>query len=333
MRRMNISRHDLVHRPRRLRSSDAIRSLVRETRLGVDDLIYPLFVVEGEGVREEISSLPGNYHLSIDRLLDEVEEVASLGIKGVILFGIPDQSQKDEKGSAAWAEDGIVQKACHSIKEEYPQLLVITDVCLCQYTIHGHCGVLEEGCLINDPTLDRLANVALTHAQAGADMVAPSDMMDGRVRAIRNRLDKACFKEVGIISYSAKYASGFYGPFREAAHSAPQEGDRSSYQMDPANSNEALREMELDVEEGADVIMIKPALSYLDIIRRAKDNFNLPIAAYNVSGEFSMVKAAAQKGWIDERRVALESLTSMKRAGADIIITYWAKDVVKWIKG
>jgi len=312
-----------------LRKTKAIRNLVRETKLSREDLIYPLFVVEGEGIKEEIPSMPGNFHLSIDKLLAEVKKIVDLGILGIILFGIPDQ--KDEIGSTAWAEDGIIQRACRKIKEAYPELLIITDVCLCQYTSHGHCGTLEEGCLLNDPTIENLAKVAISHAQAGADMVAPSDMMDGRVGAIREGLDQHGYEDIAIISYSAKYASAFYGPFRDAAHSAPQEGDRKSYQMDPANSDEALREIQLDVEEGADIIMVKPALSYLDIIRRAKDNFTLPIAAYNVSGEYAMIKAAAQKGWLDEKVAVLEMLTSIKRAGAEIIITYCAKDVAKWL--
>jgi len=320
---------NLIHRPRRLRKTKAIRNLVRETKLSREDLIYPIFVVEGEKIKEEIPSMPGNFHLSIDKLLAEVKEVVDLGILGIILFGIPDQ--KDEIGSTAWEEDGIIQRACRKIKEAYPELLIITDVCLCQYTSHGHCGTLEEGCLLNDPTIENLAKVAISHAQAGADMVAPSDMMDGRVGAIREGLDQHGYEDIAIISYSAKYASAFYGPFRDAAHSAPQEGDRKSYQMDPANSEEALREIQLDVEEGADIIMVKPALSYLDIIRRAKDNFTLPIAAYNVSGEYAMIKAAAQKGWLDEKIAVLEMLTSIKRAGAEIIITYCAKDVARWI--
>lgn len=321
---------DLTHRPRRLRSSKAIRRLVKETKLSVDDLIYPLFVVNGENIKEEISSLPGNYHLSLDKLLAEVKEIVDLGINGVILFGIPES--KDELGSSAWSEDGIVQRACRKIKKEYPELLVITDVCLCQYTSHGHCGVLEDGCLLNDPTLDNLARVALSHAQAGADMIAPSDMMDGRVSMIRKTLDEHGYNDISIMSYSAKYSSAFYGPFRDAAHSSPQEGNRKSYQMDPANSDEALKEISLDIQEGADIIMVKPALSYLDIIRRAKDNFDVPLAAYNVSGEFAMIKSAAEKGLVNEKEIALEMLTSIKRAGAEIIITYYAKDVAKWVK-
>lgn len=321
---------DFIHRPRRLRRTESIRRLVRETKLSLDDLIYPLFVVPGTGVKEEISSMPGIHHFSLDLLMREIEELVELGISGIILFGLPES--KDEKGSSAWAEDGIVQRACRKIKSEYPGLLVITDVCLCQYTSHGHCGVIKDGYVQNDVSLEYLARVAVSHAQAGADMVAPSDMMDGRVKAIRRKLDETGFKEVSIMAYSAKYASSFYGPFRDAAHSAPQEGDRSTYQMDPANSNEALREIELDIKEGADIVMVKPALAYLDIIRRVKDNINFPLAAYNVSGEYAMVKAAAEKGWLKEKEVALEILTSIKRAGAEIIITYWAKDVVDWLK-
>ncbi|TDX51388.1 porphobilinogen synthase [Orenia marismortui] len=320
---------DLIHRPRRLRTTAGIRNLVRETKLNKEDFIYPLFVIGGEGIKEEIPSMPGNYHCSLDQLMIEVEEIVKLGIGGILLFGIPDH--KDEIGSSAWSEDGIVQQACRKIKEEYPELLLITDVCLCQYTSHGHCGTLEDGCLLNDPTLENLAKVALSHAKAGADMVAPSDMMDGRVIAIREKLDQACYDDVAIMSYSAKYASAFYGPFRDAAHSAPKQGDRKSYQMDPANSDEALREMKLDLDESADIIMVKPALAYLDIIRRAKDNFITPIAAYNVSGEYAMIKAAAEKDWVNEKAIVLEMLTSIKRAGAEIIITYWAKDAAKWI--
>ncbi|GAB6098511.1 porphobilinogen synthase [Halanaerocella petrolearia] len=320
---------NLINRPRRLRRTKSLRSLVRETKLSSSDLVYPLFVVHGEGIKEEIPSLLGNYHLSLDLLLEEVAELVELGIAGIILFGIPDS--KDEIGSSAWDQEEVVQQACRKIKEEYPDLLVITDVCLCQYTSHGHCGVIEDGYVQNDTTLENLSKVALSHAQAGADMVAPSDMMDGRVKAIRQRLDQEGYQETGIMAYSAKYKSAFYGPFRDAAHSAPQEGDRSSYQMDPANSDEALREIKLDIKEGADIIMVKPALPYLDIIQRAKEEFNIPLAAYNVSGEYAMIKASAEKGWLDEREVALESLTSIKRAGAEIIITYWAKDVAKWL--
>jgi porphobilinogen synthase len=320
---------DLNRRPRRLRSSQNIRELVRETNLSAADFVKPLFVVNGENIREEISSMPDNYHLSLDQLQKEVERLLDLGIKAIILFGLP--KYKDAEGSSAWQQNGIVQKAVRQLKKEFPELLVITDLCLCQYTDHGHCGILENSKIKNDATLSRLAKIALSHAEAGADMIAPSDMMDGRVAKIRQTLDENEFKEIGIMAYSAKYHSSFYGPFRDAAHSAPGQGDRSSYQMDAANSDEALREIELDVKEGADIIMVKPALSYLDIIQKASDNFNLPLAAYNVSGEYAMVKAAAEKGWIDEKSVALEILTSIKRAGADIIITYWADNVVQWL--
>ncbi|RCW50452.1 MULTISPECIES: porphobilinogen synthase [unclassified Halanaerobium] len=320
---------DLNRRPRRLRSSKNIRDLVRETNLSAADFVKPLFVVNGKNIREEISSMPDNYHLSLDQLQKEVERLLDLGIKAIILFGLP--KYKDAEGSSAWQQNGIVQKAVRQLKKEFPELLVITDLCLCQYTDHGHCGILENGKIKNDATLSRLAKIALSHAEAGADMIAPSDMMDGRVAKIRQTLDENGFKEIGIMAYSAKYHSSFYGPFRDAAHSAPEQGDRSSYQMDAANSDEALREIELDIKEGADIIMVKPALSYLDIIQKASDNFNLPLAAYNVSGEYAMVKAAAEKGWIDEKSVALEILTSIKRAGADIIITYWADSAVQWL--
>ncbi|RAK10567.1 porphobilinogen synthase [Halanaerobium saccharolyticum] len=320
---------NLINRPRRLRSSQSIRDLVRETNLSAADFVKPLFVVQGENVREEIPSMPGNYHLSLDQLLKEVEGLIDLGIRAVILFGLPEY--KDEEGSSAWQQDGIVQEAVRSLKNKFPELLVITDLCLCQYTDHGHCGILEAGKIKNDATLSRLAKIAVSHAEAGTDMIAPSDMMDGRVAKIRRALDQNGYTEVGIMAYSAKYHSAFYGPFRDAAHSAPGEGDRSSYQMDAANSDEALREMKLDIEEGADIIMIKPALSYLDIIQKASLNFKLPIAAYNVSGEYAMVKAAAEKGWIDEKSVALEILTSIKRAGANIIITYWADSAARWL--
>ena len=320
---------DLTRRPRRLRRSKNIRDLVRETNLSAADFVKPLFVVNGENIREEISSMPDNYHLSLDQLKKEVKRLLDLGIKAIILFGLP--KYKDAEGSSAWQQNGIVQKAVRQLKKEFPELLIITDLCLCQYTDHGHCGILENDKIKNDATLDRLAKIALSHAEAGADMIAPSDMMDGRVAKIRQALDENEFKEIGIMAYSAKYHSSFYGPFRDAAHSAPGQGDRSSYQMDAANSDEALREIELDIEEGADIIMVKPALSYLDIIQKANDNFNLPLAAYNVSGEYAMVKAAAEKGWIDEKNVALEILTSIKRAGADIIITYWADSAVQWL--
>ncbi len=329
------------NRPRRLRCSPSFRRLMRETLLTVDDLIYPLFVVHGEKVKDEISSMPGNYHWSVDLLAAEAKEIARLGIPAVILFGLP--AEKDPLGTENFDAEGIVQQAIRTIKDAVPELNVITDVCMCEYTTHGHCGVIHDhpayckgkglpgGCLDNDATLQVLSQVALSHAQAGADVVAPSDMMDGRVGAIRTALDEAHYECVGIMSYAAKYASAFYGPFREAADSPPQFGDRSGYQMDPANAREALREVALDIAEGADVVMVKPALPYLDIIRQVRDHFDLPVAAYNVSGEFSMVKAAAQRGWLDERRVALEALTSIKRAGADMIITYWAKDVARWL--
>jgi len=320
---------DLNRRPRRLRRSKNIRDLVRETNLSAADFVKQLFVVNGENIREEISSMPDNYHLSLDQLKKEVKRLLDLGIKAIILFGLP--KYKDAEGSSAWQQNGIVQKAVRQLKKEFPELLIITDLCLCQYTDHGHCGILENDKIKNDATLDRLAKIALSHAEAGADMIAPSDMMDGRVAKIRQTLDENEFKEIGIMAYSAKYHSSFYGPFRDAAHSAPGQGDRSSYQMDAANSDEALREIELDIKEGADIIMVKPALSYLDIIQKASDNFNLPLAAYNVSGEYAMVKAAAEKGWIDEKSVALEILTSIKRAGADIIITYWADSAVQWL--
>ncbi len=318
-----------MKRPRRLRLNQNIRDMVRETSLDVKDLIYPYFVVEGENVKEEIEAMPKVFHFSIDKLVKDVKETYELGIPAILLFGIP--SSKDEVGSQAYASSGIVQRAVRAIKEAIPSMIVITDVCLCEYTSHGHCGVVENGYVDNDKTLELIAKTALSHVKAGADMVAPSDMMDGRVGCIRQILDSEGYVTVPIMAYSAKYASGFYGPFREAAQSAPQFGDRRSYQMDPANSDEALREIALDIEEGADIVMVKPALAYLDIIRRAKDSFKVPLATYNVSGEYSMIKAAALKGWLDEKVVALESLTSMKRAGADMIITYFAKDAAKWL--
>ncbi|WKV09268.1 porphobilinogen synthase [Thermoanaerobacterium sp. CMT5567-10] len=320
---------ELLKRPRRLRANEVIRRMVKETSISVDDLIYPMFVVPGENIKEEISAMPGVYRYSVDKLINEVKEVHNLKIPAVLLFGIP--SKKDELGSEAYDDDGIVQKAVKSIKESIPQMIVITDVCMCEYTSHGHCGIVRDGYVQNDETVSYIAKIALSHVKAGADIVAPSDMMDGRVKAIRDILDENGYVNTPIISYSAKYASSFYGPFREAANSAPQFGDRKSYQMDPANSDEALREISLDIDEGADIIMVKPALPYLDIIRRAKDTFNIPIAAYNVSGEYSMIKAASQMGYIDEKSTVLESLTGIKRAGADIIITYFAKDVAKWL--
>jgi porphobilinogen synthase len=315
------------YRPRRLRKNENFRRLLRETALSVNDLVYPLFVVEGKGVKKPISSMPGNFQLSIDNLVKEVEKTKELDIPAVLLFGIPDK--KDEVASGAFARDGIVQRAVRRIKEKVPDILVITDVCLCEYTNHGHCGMIEKGDVDNDSTLEVLAETALSHAKAGADMVAPSAMMDGQIGAIRETLDEAGYETLPVMAYAAKYASCFYGPFREAAESTPQYGDRKSYQMDPANSDEAIREMNLDVEEGADILMVKPALPYLDIIRRAKEEFDLPVAAYNVSGEFSMIKAAANLGWLDGEKAMMESLISIKRAGADIIITYFAQEAAE----
>lgn len=317
----------LINRPRRLRMNDSIRSLVRETKITKDDLVYPLFIIEGENIKDEIKSMPGNYRFSIDKVLEEVKEIYKLGIKSILLFGIP--AEKDECGSGAYCDDGIIQKAIRAIKEVCPDMYIITDVCMCEYTSHGHCGILTEtGYVKNDETLEYLCKISVSHAQAGADMIAPSDMMDGRIEAMRYALDDAGFENIPIMAYSAKYASAFYGPFRDAADSTPSFGDRKQYQMDPANSNEAVREMELDIVEGADIIMVKPALSYLDIIRRAKDNFNIPIAAYNVSGEYSMIKLAVDNGLLAETAI-MESLLSIKRAGADIIITYFAKEIAK----
>jgi len=304
--------------------------MVRETILRVDDLIMPLFVVHGRGIRREIPPMPGNYQLSVDQLIREVKEIAALRIPAVLLFGIPER--KDAHGSQAYAKDGIIQQAVRAIKDSVSDLLVITDTCLCEYTSHGHCGVVEEGVVKNDPTLDLLAKSAVAQAEAGADIVAPSDMMDGRVGAIREALDSSGFEEVAIMSYAAKYASGFYGPFRVAAESAPQFGDRQSYQMDPANAAEALREVAMDLEEGADIIMVKPALAYLDILWRVRTEFDVPVAAYNVSGEFAMVKAAARLGWLEEEQVMWEILTAIKRAGADLILTYFAKDAARLLR-
>lgn len=317
------------YRPRRLRENENFRRLVRETTLSRDDLIYPLFAVEGEGIKHEISSMPGNYHFSVDKIAEEAKEIEALSIPAVILFGIPDK--KDEKASQAYAQNAVTQRAIGAIKKAAPNLLVITDVCLCEYMSHGHCGVVEGEKILNDPTLELLAKTALSHARAGADMVAPSDMMDGRVAAIRDILDENDFSHLPIMSYAAKYASSFYGPFREAAESAPQFGDRCSYQMDPPNAWEALREVALDIEEGADIIMVKPAMCYLDVVSRVKEEFGYPVAAYNVSGEYAMVKAADQNGWIDGRKLTLEILASIKRAGADMILTYHAKEVAKWL--
>lgn len=320
-----------AYRPRRLRRTEALRSLVRETTLSPADFVYPLFVMFGTGVRREVPSMPGVYNLSLDQLPAEIDELKALGVPAVILFGIPDA--KDEAGSGAFAEEGVVQEAIRAIKAHDPDFTVITDVCMCEYTSHGHCGALDEhGCVMNDVTLEMLASTAVSHAEAGADMVAPSDMMDGRVGAIRSALDAEGYSEVPIMAYSAKYASAYYGPFRDAADSAPSFGDRRAYQMDPANGEEALRETGLDIAEGADIVMVKPALAYMDVIRRVKDEFGYPTAAYNVSGEYAMVKAAARNGWIDERRLVLETLTGFKRAGADIIITYHAKDAARWLK-
>ena len=318
-----------TYRPRRLRGNQNLRRLIRETALSIDNLIYPMFVVHGHNTATEISAMPGCYQYSVDTLVTAAKELATLGIPGTILFGIP--ASKDPLGTEAYADDGIIQQAVRAIKDTVPDLLVMTDVCLCEYTDHGHCGVIENGEVQNDPTLELLAKESLSHARAGADVIAPSDMMDGRVGVIREALDENGYENIPIMAYSAKYASAFYGPFREAAESAPQFGDRRSYQMDPPNAEEALREVALDIQEGADILMVKPALSYLDVIHRVKTEFQVPVAAYNVSGEYAMVKAAAQKGWIDEQRVALELLTSIKRAGADMILTYFAKSVVEWL--
>ena len=314
-------------RLRRMRKSAALRDMFRETSLAASDFIYPLFIVEGENVKKEISSMPSQFQLSVDNVLRECEELQNLGVGSVILFGIP--NEKDEVGSGAYDDEGIIQKATRAIKQSFPDLIIVTDVCLCEYTSHGHCGVVENGYVHNDKTLELLAKEAVSHAQNGADIIAPSDMMDGRIDAIRKALDANGFSDTPIMAYSAKYSSGFYGPFREAAESTPQFGDRKTYQMDFGNSDEAIREIALDIQEGADIVMVKPALSYLDVIRRAKDNFNMPITAYNVSGEYSMVKAAAQAGWLDGEKVMMEILTSIKRAGADTIITYFAKEAAK----
>ena len=321
---------DLTYRPRRLRTSQGMRDLVRETSLDVSDLIYPLFIVPGTGVREEISSIPGQYHLSVDEAVKVAQEAYDLGIRGVEIFGIP--TYKDERGSSAWDLAEPVQQAIKAIRQAVPDLLVVSDVCLCQFTSTGHCGMIDEHEILNDETLPLLCQVAVSHAQAGAHMVAPSDMMDGRVGAIREALDAAGFKNVSIMSYAAKYASAYYGPFRDAVHSAPKFGDRKSYQMDPGNRLEAMREIELDIVEGADIIMIKPALCYLDIVREARDQYNMPLAVYNVSGEYAMVKTAAAQGLIDEQRLVLETMMSFKRAGAKIIITYHAMDIARWLK-
>src|SRR6266478_6200813 len=316
-----------LYRPRRLRESPLLRSMVRETTLRADDFVYPLFAVHGRGVREPIGSMPGQYRLSIDELLKECKDAASMGIPAVLLFGLP--RDKDPRGTEAYAEDGIIQQAVRAVKDTIPDLLVVTDVCLCEYTSHGHCGVVEEGRVKNDPTLELLARTAVSHVEAGADMIAPSDMMDGRVAAIREALDEASFGDTPIMAYSAKYASSFYGPFREAAGSSPQFGDRRSYQMDPANVVEALREVALDIDEGADIVMVKPALPYVDVVSRVKAEFGLPLAAYSVSGEYAMIRAAGTLGWLDEERAMMEALVSIRRAGADLVITYFAKDAAR----
>ncbi|RQD73966.1 MAG: porphobilinogen synthase [Candidatus Syntrophonatronum acetioxidans] len=319
------------HRPRRLRSPASLRHMVKETTLSLEDLVYPLFVVHGKGVKKPVPSLPGVYQYSLDCLLEEIKEGVSLGIKAVLLFGIP--AYKDSKGSSAYDCEEVIQKAVRIIKDSYPHLLLITDVCLCEYTDHGHCGLVEEGQILNDSTLELLVEAALSHAREGVDMVAPSDMMDGRVKAIREGLDREGFEKVSIMSYAAKYSSAFYGPFREAAGSSPSFGDRKTYQMDPANSREALKEVKMDIEEGADIVMVKPALAYLDVINRVKAETLLPVAAYNVSGEYAMVKAAVEKGWLEEEGIVEEILTGIKRAGADLIITYFAMDVARMLNG
>jgi porphobilinogen synthase len=319
-----------IHRPRRLRLNKIIRNMVRETHLTPDDFIYPMFVTSGKGVKKKISSMPGCFQQSVDEIVKEARQVHRLGIPAVLLFGIPER--KDEKASEAYSPKGVVQKAIKAIKDNVPGLVVITDVCLCEYMSHGHCGIVKNGKILNDPTLELLAKEALSHAQAGADIVAPSDMMDGRISVIRDTLDAHGFEDIPIMSYAVKYASAFYSPFREAAESTPKFGDRRSYQMDPANRREAIKEAALDIEEGADIVMVKPAMCYLDIISDIKDTFDVPVAAYNVSGEYSMVKAAAKLGWIDEKRIMMEILTSIKRAGADLILTYFAVDAVKELR-
>lgn len=318
-------------RPRRMRINENVRAMVRETNISVKDFVYPIFVVPGENIKEEIPSMPGCYHLSVDKAVDLAREISALGIPSVEVFGLPEY--KDAIGSSAWDMTSPVQRAIQAIKAKVPELVIVGDVCLCQYTDHGHCGELCGHYVDNDATLKHLQKVAVSQAEAGADMIAPSDMMDGRVAAIRQALDDKGFINTSIMSYAVKYASGYYGPFRDAADSAPQFGDRRAYQMDPANSREAMKEVELDLAEGADIIMVKPALAYLDVVRQVRDSINRPVAVYNVSGEYAMVKAAAANGWIDEKRIVLETLTSMKRAGADIIITYHAIDAAKWLKG
>ena len=323
-------KHLEFNRHRRLRQSANMRALVRENYLRTEDLIYPLFIVEGEKIKNEVSSMPGVYHLSLDMLNEEIAEVESLGIKSVLLFGVP--NEKDEVGCQAYHDHGIVQEATRQIKKNHPDMIVVADTCLCEYTSHGHCGVIEDGKVLNDPSLELLGKTAVSQAKAGADIIAPSNMMDGFVTAIRFALDEAGFHDVPIMSYAVKYSSAFYGPFREAAESTPQFGDRKSYQMDPANRTEAMREAESDVMEGADFLIVKPGMPYLDIVRDVKNNFNVPVVIYNVSGEYSMVKAAAQNGWVDEKSIVMEMLTGMKRAGSDLIITYHAKDAARWLK-
>ena len=317
----------MIFRPRRLRKTAAMRSLIRETMLSPDDFVAPLFVMPGKNKKKEILSMPGQYQMSVEEITAEVKSLWGLGVKSIILFGIPDK--KDAMGSRSWAEDGIIQNAVKAVKNIIPEMIVITDVCLCEYTDHGHCGIIKDNDVNNDATVELLVKQAISHAAAGADIIAPSDMMDGRVRAIRNALDQESYTDIAILAYSAKYASAFYGPFRDAAGSAPAFGDRKSYQMDPANSREAIKEVLLDIDEGADMVMVKPALAYLDIIKTVKEVTNLPVGAYNVSGEYSMIKAAARLGWLDEQKVMMESLISIKRAGADIILTYFAKDAAK----
>jgi porphobilinogen synthase len=317
-------------RHRRLRRQEAIRRMVREHHLQVSDLIYPLFVVEGKNIKEEIPSMPGIYHFSLDRVEEEIQEVVAAGIPSIMIFGVP--HEKDEQGSQADHDHGIVQRGIRTIKDRFSELYIIADTCLCQYTSHGHCGIVEEGEVLNDPSLKRLASTAVSQARAGADMIAPSNMMDGFVHAIRRGLDEAGFTDIPILSYAIKYASGYYGPFRDAAHSAPQFGDRRTYQMDPANAREAMREAASDLAEGADLLMVKPGLAYLDVIHRVRERFDLPIVAYNVSGEYAMVKAAAEKGWIEEKAIVMETLLAFKRAGADLILTYHAKDVANWLQ-
>lgn len=329
---MEVDMYFPDYRPRRLRRTENLRRMIRETVLTVNDLIYPLFVAPGSGVKDPITSMPGQFHFSADTVVDEAVKARDLGIPAVLLFGLPEY--KDEEGSSGCAPDGVVQRAVEGIKGKLgDDLVVVTDVCMCEYTSHGHCGILRDGDVDNDPTLEHLAKQALSHVQAGADIVAPSDMMDGRVAVIREALDDEGYTHIPIMSYAAKYASSYYGPFREAADSAPAFGDRRSYQMDPANGQEALREVALDIEEGADIVMVKPALPYLDVIARVREKFDRPVAAYNVSGEYSMIKAAVANGWLDEKRVIMETLTGIKRAGADLIITYFSPDVARWLKG